>query len=296
MTDVTDFLAAVFSFAFVAQALQIAIPYVLGALGATITERAGIVDLAVEAKLLFGALAAAMVGAATGSIALGIVAGAAAGALVALIQAGCAAGLRADHVVVGVALNIVALGGPRYIMQLAYGQSANSPAFPGMGDGIVTNPVFWIAAVAAVALPWAMVRTRLGLRTRAAGDRPEALAAAGAPVLRTRLVAAMIGGALAGAGGAQLSLAVGSFSADMAAGRGYMALAAVILAGWRPGRAALACLVFATAEAINIQLQLHDVGVDRELAQMLPYLFTLAVLAGWGGGRRPPRALGRTTD
>jgi ABC-type uncharacterized transport system permease subunit len=266
---VTDFLAAVFSFAFVAQALQIAIPYVLGALGATITERAGIVDLAVEAKLLFGALAAAMVGAATGSIALGIVAGSGAGAVVALIQAGCAAGLRADHVVVGVALNIVALGGPRYIMQLAYGQSANSPAFPGMGDGIATDPVFWLAAVAAIVLPWAMVRTRLGLRARAAGDRPEALAAAGAPVLRTRLVAAM---------------------------RGYMALAAVILAEWRPGRAALACLVFATAEAINIQLQLHDAGVPRELAQLLPYLFTLAVLAGWGGGRRPPRALGRTTD
>jgi len=291
---VTGLLATVFSLAFVAAALRIAIPYVLGALGAAITERSGMVDLAVEAKLLFGALAAAMVAHATGSIALGIVAGAAAGALVGLIQAACAIGLGADHVVVGVALNLIALAGPRYIMQVSYGEGANSPPFEGMGDAVATNPVFWLAAAAAVAVPWAVIRTRAGLRVRAAGDRPDALRAAGVSVLRTRYLAATVGGALAGIGGAQLSLSVGSFSADMVAGRGYMALAAVIIAGWRPGRAALACLGFAVTEAINIQLQIHDVGVPRELASLLPYLVTLAVLAGFGGGSRPPAALGRT--
>jgi ABC-type uncharacterized transport system permease subunit len=289
-----EVLAAMFSLAFVEQALRIAIPYVLGALGATMTERSGIVDLAVEAKLLFGALAAAMVAHATGSIALGIIAGAGAGASIGLIQAACAIGLRADHVVIGVALNIVAIAGPRYILQIAYGEGANSPVFDGIGDAVLTNPVFWLAVIATIAVPWALIHTRAGLRTRAAGDRPDALRAAGVSVLRTRLLAATVGGALAGLGGAQLSLSVSGFSADMAGGRGYMALAAVILAGWRPGRAAIACLVFALAEAINIQLQVHDAGVPRELAPLLPFLLTLAVLAGMGGGRRPPAALGRT--
>jgi simple sugar transport system permease protein len=288
-----ELLAAVFSLAFVGSALQIAIPYVLGALGAAVTERAGIVDLAVEAKLLFGALAAALVAHATGSIGLGIVGGVTAGATVGLIQAACAVGLRADHVVVGVALNVIAFAGPRYLLQAGYGEGANSPPFAEMGDVVWTNPVFWLAVVAVIAVPWALIRTRLGLRARAAGDRPDALRAAGVSVLRTRLYAATIGGGLAGLGGAQLSLAVGSFSADMAGGRGYMALAAVILASWRPGRAALACLAFAVAEAINNQLQIHDVGIPRELAPLLPYVVTLAVLAGMGGGRRPPAALGR---
>jgi ABC-type uncharacterized transport system permease subunit len=291
---VSDFFTALFSLTFLGAALHVAIPYVLGALGASITERAGIVDLAVEAKLLFGALAAALVAYETGSIALGIVAGASAGALVGLAQAACAIGLRADHVVVGVAFNLVALAGTRYLLQLGYGQSASSPPFPGIGDLVARNPLFWFAVVAVLALPWALVHTRLGLRTRAAGDRPDALRAAGVSVLRTRLAAAAIGGALAGLGGAQLSLAVGTFSAEMSAGRGYIALAAVILASWRPGRAALACLVFATAEAVNTLFQTYDVGVPRELAPLLPYILTIVVLAGIGGGRRPPEALGRT--
>jgi simple sugar transport system permease protein len=290
----SGFFAAVFSLGFVAQVLRISIPYVLGALGATLTERSGIVDLAVEAKLLFGGLAAALVAYSTGSIALGIVAGAAAGATVGLVQAACAIGLRADHVVVGVALNIIALAGPRYLLQVTYGEGTSSPRFDGTGDAVLTNPVFWIAVVAVIAVPWALIHTRAGLRARAAGDRPDALRAAGVSVLRTRVLAATVGGALAGLGGAQLSLSVDAFSADMAGGRGYMALAAVIIASWRPGRAAIACLVFALAEAINIQLQGHVPSVPRELAQLLPYLFTLAVLAGMGGGRRPPAALGRT--
>lgn len=290
----TDVLAAMFTLTFVVHMLYIAIPFVLGALGACVTEKSGIVDLAVEAKLLFGALAAAMVAYHSGSLVAGMIAGAAAGAVVGLIQAGCAVVLRAEHVLTGIALNLVALAGTRYILQVAYGQSTSSPSFDGLGDAVFTNPIFWVAVIAVVAVPWWLMRTRAGLRVRAAGDRPDALRAAGASVTRTRLLAAAIGGALAGLGGAEISLSVSGFSAGMSSGKGYMALAAVILANWRPGRAALACLMFAFADEVNTQLQMYDTVFPRELAPLLPYLVTLAVLAGIGGGRKPPAALGKT--
>jgi simple sugar transport system permease protein len=295
-----EVLASIVSIEFVQQALYVSIPFVLGALGACVTERAGVVDLAVEAKLSFGAFFAVVAAHAaiglgeTGAIVVGLVGGAAAGAAVALVQGGCAVGLRADHVIVGIALNIVALGGTRFLLQVLYGESANSPTVPSTGDGLVGNPMAWLALVAALALPWAFLRTRAGLRIRAAGDRPDALAAAGVSITRTRLLALAVGGALAGAGGAHLSLSVGVFHAETSGGRGYMALAAVILAGWRPGRAALACLAFAAADAINSHLQLHDTAIPRELAQLFPYLITLVVLAVWGAGRLPPRALGKS--
>lgn len=280
--------------AFAAQALRITLPYALAALGGSITERAGVIDLALEAKLLVGAFTAAAVALATGSALLGVAGGAAGGMLVAAIQILCAVRLRADQVVVGVALNLAAAGGTRYFLQLLYGSSANSPPVPGVGAALLGNPILWIALVAAAAMPFVVARTRLGVRMRAAGDRPEALAAAGVSVGRVRLAVALLGGLLAGVGGAQLSLAVDGFSDDMSGGRGYIALAAVILGGWRPAYAALACLAFGLAEAVVIQLQLRDLGVPRELAQMLPYVLTLAALALAPLRMRPPAALGRT--
>lgn len=285
---------AMFSVAFLAQVLRIAVPYAFAALGGTLTERSGVIDLALEAKLLFGAFAAAAVGHATGSALAGIAAGAAAGMLVALIQAGCALWLEADQVIVGVALNLLALGGTRFLLQLIFHEGANSPPAPAYGDAVLGNPLVWLAVLAAVLVPLAVARTRWGLRLRAAGDRPDALLAVGVSPRTTRLGAALVGGALAGTGGAQLALAVGGFSADMSSGRGYIALSMVILAGWRPGLAALACLGVAFAEALNIQLQVTGSSIPRELAPLLPYVLTLAVLVIYGGkDRRPPDSLGK---
>jgi simple sugar transport system permease protein len=148
--------------------------------------------------------------------------------------------------------------------------------------------------LAAVLVPFAVARTRWGLRLRAVGDRPDALRAVGVDPARPRMHAALVGGALAGAGGAQLSLVVGGFSADMSSGRGYIALAMVILSGWRPAYAALACVGVAVAEALNIQLQVTGSSIPRELAPLLPYLLTLAVLVIYGGkGRTPPASIGK---
>ncbi|HLL21380.1 MAG TPA: ABC transporter permease [Kofleriaceae bacterium] len=284
---------ALVTFAFWANVLRIAIPYVLATIGGAITERAGVVDLALEAKLLFGAFTAAAIGHATGSAYAGIAGGIAAGMIVAAAQTFCALRLGADQVIIGVAFNLIALAGTRFMLQLFYGVGANSPPTPGFGDALVANPVFWIAVVASVTASVALARTRWGLRLRAAGDRPEALVAVGVSPTRARVAAALVGGALAGAGGAQLALAVDGFVADMSGGRGYIALAMVILAGWRPWLAAVACLAVACANAISTELQISGSAIPRELAPLLPYMLTVLVLAIWGGSGKPPRALGK---
>jgi ABC-type uncharacterized transport system permease subunit len=284
---------SIFTLAFLTQVLRIAIPYALASMGGAITERAGVIDLALEAKLLFGAFAAAAVGHATGSPYLAVVGGLGAGMLVAAVQIFLALVLRADQVIIGIGLNLIALGGTRFLLQLLYGEGANSPPVPAFGNSLLGNPIAWLTLIAAVGLPFAIKHTRWGLRLRAAGDRPDALISVGVAPVRARLAAALVGGALAGAGGAQLTLAVGGFVADMSSGRGYIALAMVILAGWRPAIAALACAGVALAEALEIQLQVAAVGIPSELAQLAPYVLTIAVLIIAGGKHgRPPRSLG----
>ncbi|MBV8763122.1 MAG: ABC transporter permease [Deltaproteobacteria bacterium] len=286
--------------AFLAQAIRIAVPYAFAALGGAVQERSGVIDLALEAKLLFGAFAAAAVGHATGSAVCGIAGGVAAGMTVALVQAWCALWLAADQVIIGVALNVIALGGTRFLLQAIYHEGANSPPAPAYGDAVLTNPLVPAAIVCALMVPLAVRRTRWGLRLRAAGDRPDALVAVGVSPRRTRLHAMLVGGALAGAGGAQLSLAVGGFSADMSSGRGYIALAMVILSGWRPALAALACVGVAAAQALSVQVQMHMAGGGElrrqivDLAPLLPYVVTLLVISLYRGrDRSPPSALGK---
>lgn len=285
---------AIFTLAFFTQVIRIAVPYALAALGGSVTERAGVIDLALESKLLFGAFAAATVGHLTDSAIAGIVAGIGAGIVIALIQVGLALWLGADQAIIGIALNILALGGTRFLLQLIFNEGANSPPAPSYGDAVLENPLVWCAVLASVLVPLAVLRTRWGLRLRAAGDRPDALLAVGVSPRTARVHAAIVGGALTGAGGAQLSLVVGGFSADMSSGRGYIALAMVILSGWRPALAALACVGVAIAEALNIQLQVTGSSIPSELAPLLPYVLTLAVLVIYGGKvRKAPGSLGK---
>ncbi|HEY1815422.1 MAG TPA: ABC transporter permease [Kofleriaceae bacterium] len=283
--------------AFVLRVIAASITLVLAGLGGSVTERSGVVDLAIEGKLLFGAFAAAVVGHATGSLAAAIAAGMLAGMLVAAVQVGCAVGLGADQVIVGIGLNLIALAGTRFLMQVIYDTGTNTPPCPQLSDNVFANPLAWIAVGAAIAVPLALHRTRWGLRLRAAGDRPDALRAVGVSPVRTRLYAGLVGGALSGAGGAKLSLAVAGFSADMAGGRGYIALAMVILAGWRPAVAALACLGLAIADALEIHIEITTaIGrhIPTELAHLVPYVLTLVVLVVWSSkARQPPAALGR---
>jgi simple sugar transport system permease protein len=274
--------------------LRLTVRYALAALGGAITERSGVIDLALEGKLLFGAFAAAAVGHATDSALLGIVGGMAAGMLVSAVQVGFALGLGADQVIVGFAINLIGVAGTRFLLQLLYGEGANSPPCPAYGSAVLGNPLIWLTALGAIAVPFALLRTRWGVRLRAAGDRPDALVAVGASPTRARLAAALVGGALSGAGGAQFTLMVGGFVADMSAGKGYIALAMVILSGWRPAWAVVACLGVAAAEALSFTFQITAIPVPSELIDLLPYVTTLAVLIIFRGDRRaPPRSLGR---
>ncbi len=289
----SEVLTAVLSLAFLTQVVRITVPYLLAALGGAITERSGTVDLALEAKLLWGAFAAATCARAADSVAVGMVAAMAAGAAVGAIQALWTVRLRADQVVTGVALNLAAYGLTRYLLQLFYGQAANSPSCPGVGTDVWTSPIVLTTLVVTVVVIGLVAATPLGLRIRAAGERPDAVAAAGVSVGRTRWLAAILGGAVAGLGGAQLSLAVGGFVAEMSSGRGYVALAAVIMGGWRPAVVAAVCLGFGAAEALQARLQSTGLGVPTELMRPLPFVVALVLLAVARGRGRAPAALGR---
>lgn len=289
-----DFVWSLLTIGFLAQALRIAVPYVLAALGGTLTERSGVIDLALEAKLLMGAFTAAVVTYETGQPAVGIAAAMAAGVAVAAVQAVWSLHLKADQVVTGVALNLGALGLTRFLLSVRYDQGSNSPPIAGLGNDVATNPITYLTALAVVAIVLGLPHTRLGLRLRAAGERPDAVAAAGVSVVRVRWLAMLLGGAVVGLGGAQLSLTVTGFVSEMSGGRGYFALVAVIMSGWRPGRAVAICLAFGLADALQWRLQSRGLGLAPELVRLLPYVLALTLLAAWPRKQiGSPAALGR---
>jgi simple sugar transport system permease protein len=285
-----------------AAALRIATPLAYGAVGGVLCERAGTVNIALEGEILAGAFAATVAATIGGAGAGGAVAAAVgAGALVGLLHAALTAGLRVDHVVSGVALNLLVSGATKFALPLLYGQASNSRSFDaplpalrlpdalgGAAIDALTIGALGAAALAAVLLG----RTVLGLRLRAAGEAPFAAAAAGLSPARLRAIAAVLGGAVAALGGAWLALDQHQFVADMSGGRGYMALAAVILGRWRPLAALGAALLFAGADAVEIALQAAGIAVPSGLLHALPYAVAMGALATAAGRARPPRALG----
>lgn len=297
-----DFLASVISLAFVAQVLRITVPYALAALGGVMSERSGVVNIALEGILLTGAftctVAASQIDPISGtqadSIAAGVIFGALGGSLVAAVYALAVIRFEADQIVAGVAINLLAYGLTRYLLKLIFGSSSNSPPIPGFGRNILENPVFWLIVVIAV-LVWVLVaHTRAGLRLRAVGDHPEAADTMGVRVNRVRWLALLAAGALAGMGGAWMALSINSFVAEMSGGRGYIALAAVIMGSWRPQWAVAACLLFGAAEAIQLQLEASQIeAIPNELTKTLPYVLTMVALAGFIGRSRPPAGLGK---
>jgi len=293
---VSGFLESLVGFAFWVQVLRISVPYVLAALGGATSERSGVIDLALEGKLLVGAFATAWVADLSQSPWLGALAGAAAGALVALLYGLLVLRWRANQIVVGVAINLLAFGLTRYLLKLAYGSTSSSPPTPGFEGGLAGNPLFWACAALVVVWQPLFSRTRFGLRLRAAGEHPQAAASVGVVVGRVRWAAVTLSGVLAGLGGAWLALDNHGFTAEMSGGRGYIALAAVIMGKWRPAAAALACLLFGFAETCQLHLQAADLGLPTEVIRSLPYLLTMVALAGFIGRSRAPAALGVPED
>jgi simple sugar transport system permease protein len=267
-----------------------ATPLAFAALGGVLSERSGVVNLALEGKLLAGAFAAAAVTVASGNPWLGAVAAATAGAAVGFLHAAFGVVLRGHQIVIGIAINLLAAGATQFAMNVLYGSSANTPSFAGLPPVLGLSPLAYVAAIAVPGLHVLLAQTRFGLRVRAAGEHPEACIAQGVDPVRVRIAAVTLAGALAGLGGAYLAFEASQFVKNMSAGRGYLALAAVIFGKWRPVPAACACLFFGCAEAVQIRLQGR--GIPTQFVQMIPYVLTMIALAGWVGRSRPPAALG----
>lgn len=288
----------------VSEALRTAVPYVCAATGGVLSERSGVVNIALEGILLASGLAAVVAHVSSGSPMVGLAVGIAVGASMGLLHALLVVRGRVDAILSGIALNLLAAGGTRFVLRALYRSSSNSPAIPGFrfGDGqsllvvTLTDPLLSLAVACAVAVGFLLARTPFGLRVRAAGENPRALEAAGVPVARVRIAAVVLGAAVCAVGGVALSFDQHQFQSGMSGGRGFIALAAVVLSGWRPGRAALACLAFAALDALQVVLQ-DRAKVPHDLVQMIPYVVTLVVLATAGArGRawaRPPAALGK---
>jgi general nucleoside transport system permease protein len=288
-----ELLATIFSLAFFAQVLRITVPYALAAMGGVMSERSGVINIALEGILLLGAFTAAVFAHRFDSIAAGVFFGALGGVAVAAVYALAVITFRADQIVAGVAINLLAYGLTRYLLKLLYDSTANSPPTPGFTEHILANPVFWMVVGIAILLYLIVTRTKWGLRVRAVGDHPEAAYTLGVSVVRVRWAAVLASGGLAGLGGAWMALTNFGFVAEMSGGRGYIALAAVIMGGWRPQWAVAACLLFGFAEALQLNLQTSAVLIPGELAQIFPYVLTMIALAGFIGRARPPHAIGK---
>lgn len=287
---------------FIVQVLRISIPYVCAAMGGVATERSGVVDLALEAKLLAGAFGAAAGAIATGSAVAGLMIGIASAIGVGLLHALSAVWFEADAVMTGVALNILAVGATRLSLQWMYDSSSNSPKMPSLtlaGEqqsagavALASDPLFWTALVLVGAVHFVMYFTRFGLRVRAVGENPDAAETLGVSPKRIRIWTVIGASAVTGLGGAWLAFDQRQFTHEMSAGRGFIALAAVIVGGWRPLPAAAACVVFATLEALQIALQ-GVTAIPSQLLQALPFVLTIVAVAGVVRRTRTPSALGR---
>ncbi|HWS99046.1 MAG TPA: ABC transporter permease [Pyrinomonadaceae bacterium] len=286
----------IFTFALILSAIRLTTPLLLAALGGMFSERSGIINIALEGLMLAGAFTAASVthyASVNGYPAapwLGLVAAIAAGVVVAAIHAVACIRYRADQVVTGTAINVLFLGVPALIGGALFDATGSTPPVP-INNLLPNAPVF--IAFALVPLTWYVLnRTPFGLRLRAVGENPEAADTAGVSVARVRYTGVLLSGALAAIGGAYLAIGQSSFfTRNMTAGRGFIALAALIFGKWRPVQTMLACLLFGFAEAVAIQMQ-GVVNIPVQFIHMIPYVLTMVVLAGFIGLARAPRSLG----
>ncbi|MEJ2203983.1 MAG: ABC transporter permease [Gemmatimonadota bacterium] len=298
--------ATVFT-AFLEAAVRLGVPLALAALGETITERSGVINIGLEGSLIAGALGAALGALAFDSPVLGVLAGAGAGLAVSAVFAAFVVGLNTDQIITGTAVTLGGLGLTGALYQARFGVTGTALTLPTLrpvsvpllSDIPVVGPAFFnqapTAYLAYLLAPvlWALLfRTEWGLELRAVGEGPSAAQAAGVRVRWLRLLATLFGGTLAGVAGAHLALAhAGTFAENMSAGRGFIAIAVVVLGRWNPVWVLFAALFFGAASALQFFLQALGMDVPYQLFLALPYLLTLAALAGWVGRARAPASL-----
>ena len=293
---------------FLEAAVRTATPLALAALGEVLVERSGVINIGLEGAIIAGAFGA-LVGAGTGSVSLGFAASLAAGAVMGVVAGGFIAWLRADQIVAGTAFSLLGLGITGTLYRTLYGATGAGLTIPTVGptpipllSGIpVFGPAFfaqplttYLAYLFCPLLWWLLFRTQAGLAIRACGENPEAAVAAGIGVRRLQFLALIGGGACGGLAGGTLVLAQsGTFIEGMSAGRGFIAIAIVVLGRWHPVGALLAALLFGAAMALQYLLQAMGWDIPYQLVLATPYLLTLLALAGFAGRAAAPAALGR---
>jgi ABC-type uncharacterized transport system permease subunit len=311
----------------VASTLRVSAPLILCALAGVLCERAGVIDLGLEGKMLMTAFAAAAVGTTSGSLPLALLAALAVGLALSMLHGYACVSHRGDQVVLGMAITMTAAGLTVVLGIAWFAQGGQTPPVPdsvrlqpqleGLGAGVAQIPyvgralaiaffghnvMVYGALLLVAAVGWLLYRTRFGLRLRAAGENPAMVDAAGVSVKALRYQALALNGVLASLAGSYLVLAQNpSFIPNMTAGRGYMALAALIFGKWHPGGALAACLLFGFLDAVSIRLQgvvlppwvFGGGEVPVQAIQALPYVLTVVLLAGFIGKAVAPQALGR---
>jgi general nucleoside transport system permease protein len=287
-----------------------ATPLIYGSLSGILCERSGVINIAIEGQFLAGAFLGAMIASYTGDLWLGMLCGAGAGAAFGWLLAFLSLRYGADQIIVGVVIDAFALGLTNYLLYevlTPYQNSLNTgitfsawklplvSKIPIVGPVLFDQNVFiYLAAILLVVVNVALFRTRWGLRVRSVGEHPKAAETVGLHVIRTRYSNVILGGVLAGVGGASFTIgSIGEFTTDMSAGLGFVALAAMIFGRWRPYGALGAALLFGFAESLQSVLGVLNVGIPSPFLSMAPYVITIVVVSGLVGKVRPPAADGK---
>ena len=290
-----------------ASTIRTSSPILLGALGEIYSERAGVLNIGLEGQMLMGSLFGFLGAYYFGNHWLGMAAGMLAGGFIALILAFLCVSLYANQVVTGVTINLLCLGLTTYIYRALFGVSMTVPSIdtmkrmhfpflselPWLGPILFQQKIFvYLTLLLTLIAAFFLYRTTVGLQVRAVGEHPSAAETTGVNVYRTRYLCIVLSGLLAGFGGAILSVGeVGSFSQNMSAGRGFMALAIVIFGGWSPLKALGASLLFGAADSLQLSLQALGLSVPPELLLSIPYALTIVIMAVAAGHSRAPASL-----
>lgn len=280
----------IFNLSLVGSTIRLSTPLILAAIGGLYSERSGVINIALEGIMLSGAFTAAAVTAQTGSPWLGLLAAMGAGLAVAGVHAVACINYRADQVVIGTAINILFLGLPQLLCKAFFSSAGSTPQLTFAQR--LPNLLIYVAFMIVPLTYFILFHTRFGLRLRVVGEKPEAADTAGVSVTQIRYAGVLISGLLAALGGVYLAIGQNSlFTRNMTAGRGYIALAALIFGNWHPVRTLAACLFFGLAEAVAIRMQ-GVVDIPNQFIQMIPYIVTMIVLSGFVGRVQPPKAIG----
>ena len=276
------------------QILRYSAPVAFGGVGEAVAQKSGVINIGLEGTMLSGAYAATSVALATGNPWIGLLAGGITGLIVGILLSLFTVTLRQDQIVIGTAINLLAMGicGTLFERQGATGKLLNLPGIPKFAGGV--DAMLILLVLLGMGTGFILYRTSLGLKIRAAGEYPPALEAAGFSAASMRYLALTYSGLLGGLGGAYLSLGIAqSFATDMVAGRGFVAIAMVTFARWKPIGIILSALLVGIFETLQYELQLTGIAVPKALLLMLPYVATLAILIIVGKGAKPPQSLGK---